>query len=101
LSKKNRKKLKNGQYSFDATLDLHGQTVAQSERLLKEFLMDCQQHQIDSAIIVHGQGHHSSHGSVLKPAVLYWLSRQEAILAYCSAQQCDGGKGATYFLLRE
>ncbi len=101
LSKKERKAFKAGKLFFHATLDLHGQTVAQSEPLLNRFLNDCLQQNIIHAIIVHGQGHHSSHGSVLKPAVLYWLSRQDDIEAYCPAQTRDGGKGASYILISQ
>ncbi len=101
VNKKSRKNLKLGNLRFDATLDLHGHTVTQSERLLKQFIDDCQHQNIHCAIIVHGQGHHSQHGSILKPAVLYWLSCQEAVDAFCPAQSRDGGKGASYVLLRK
>jgi len=99
ISKKARKNFKAGNVYFEATLDLHGHTVAQSERLMSQFINDCRHQKIQHAIIVHGQGHNSEYKSVLKPAVLYWLSQQEAIDAYCSAQQRDGGKGASYIML--
>jgi len=99
LSKKKRKEFKAGRHYFDATLDLHGRTVNQSERLLSQFINDCLHQHISHAIIVHGQGHHSEHGSVLKPAVLYWLSCQESIVAFCPAQPHDGGYGASYVLI--
>ena len=99
LSKKIRKNFKLGNVSFDASLDLHGHTVLQSERQLVQFINDCHHQNIKYAIIVHGQGHNSEHGSVLKPAVLYWLSQQETIDAYCPAQLRDGGKGASYILI--
>ena len=100
VSKKNRKALKSGHVHFKASLDLHGQTVAQSERLLTQFIMDCLHHHIQYAIIIHGQGHHSAHGSVLKPAVLYRLSQHSHVDGYCPAQTRDGGQGASYVLLR-
>ena len=99
LSKKKRKELKSGRVYFDATLDLHGHTVTQSEQLLSQFINDCLHQRINHAIIVHGQGHHSEHGSVLKPAVLYWLSNQDCIDAFCPAKPHDGGHGASYILI--
>lgn len=99
LTKKTRTNLKAGNVCFDATLDLHGQTVLQSEQLLAQFINDCQHRHIKYAIIIHGQGHNSEHGSVLKPAVLYCLFQQEMIEAYCPAQARDGGNGATYVLI--
>lgn len=100
VSKIERKSIKAGKTSFDATLDLHGNTVAQSKRLLVQFINDCQLQHIKHAIIVHGQGHNSEHGSVLKPAVLHWLSQQTAIDGYCPAQLRDGGQGASYILIK-
>jgi len=99
INKKMRKNFKAGHVIFDATLDLHGHTASQSERLLAQFINDCRFQTIRYAIIVHGQGHNSAHGSILKPAVLYWLSQQDIIDAYCPAQQRDGGNGASYIML--
>ncbi len=99
ISKKTQKNLKAGKLHFDATLDLHGCTTIQSEQLLLQFINDCQQQQIKISLIVHGQGHHSAQGSVLKPAVLYYLARQSAVDAFCPAQPRDGGKGASYLLI--
>lgn len=101
LSKKERKSFKAGKVFFEATLDLHGQTVDQSERLLIQFINDCLQQHIVYAMIVHGQGHHSPQGAVLKPAVLYFLSKQDAIEAYCPAQTKDGGQGASYIFIKK
>jgi len=99
VDNKTKNKLLEGHYSCDATLDLHGCNISTSERLLAEFMHDCQHQQIQAAKIIHGQGHHSKQGSVLKPAVLFWLSQQQAVRAYCSAVAKDGGLGASYILL--
>lgn len=95
------KKLKQGNFEWQATLDLHGCTIEKAERKLNEFISDCMLSHIERVIIVHGQGKHSSHGSVLKPAVLHQLSNYEAVLAYTAAQARDGGAGATYVLLNQ
>jgi len=100
VSKKTQKHLKSGALNYDATLDLHGCTIAESEHLLLQFINDCQHHQIKVCLIVHGQGHHSDHGSVLKPAVHHFLAQQENIDAFCPALTRDGGKGASYVLLK-
>ncbi len=101
LNKKKRKQLKAGNIAYDVILDLHGLTIAQSEQRLSQFINDCRQQNIQCALIIYGQGHHSPHGSVLKPAVLYWLSRQTCIDAYCPAQKRDGGQGASYILFQK
>jgi DNA-nicking Smr family endonuclease len=50
--------------------------------------------------IVHGKGLRSGpRGPVLKNAVNVVLRRTDAVVAFCSARQVDGGTGAVYVLL--
>jgi DNA-nicking Smr family endonuclease len=52
--------------------------------------------------IVHGKGLRSGpNGPVLKQRVDQWLRRFEAVLAFVSARQADGGTGAVYVLLKK
>ena len=101
LTKKQIKSIQLGQLPHDAILDLHGHTVDQAQSELVHFIKDCLHQRIQHALIIHGQGHNSAHGSVLKPNILHWLSQRSVVQAYCPAQQSDGGKGATYIMVKE
>lgn len=94
------RKLKRGQYSVGAEIDLHGTTVAVAKRVLDDFLADCHRHHLHCVRIIHGKGRRSSNrGPVLKGKVDHWLRRRADVLAFCSARPVDGGTGALYVLL--
>lgn len=95
------RKLKRGQYSIEAELDLHGLTRLESQQQLNEFVNECREHGIRCVRIIHGKGYGSSNqGPVIKPLVNQWLQRRDEILAFCSARPADGGTGAVYVLLK-
>jgi DNA-nicking Smr family endonuclease len=95
------RKLRRGQYSIGAELDLHGLTVAQARPVLVEFLNACRRAQIRCARIVHGKGNRSLQRlPVLKGKVNHWLQQRDEVLAFCSARPADGGTGAIYILLK-
>ena len=50
--------------------------------------------------IVHGKGHRSDFGPVLKRMVDRLLRQLDDVLAFCSARQMDGGTGAVMVLLK-
>ena len=95
------RKLRRGQFSIRAELDLHGLTVHQADVALAAFLADCHARQLQCVRIIHGKGH-SSPGKrpVLKGRLNGWLRRCDDVLAFCSARPVDGGTGAVYVLLR-
>jgi len=96
------RELKRGKISIEDRLDLHGQTVEQSHQSCMRFIHHCRQAGQYCVLIIHGQGYRSSGGiPVLKQQIDYWLRQHDAVLAFCSALQCDGGKGAVYVLLRK
>lgn len=95
------RKLKKGQYSIGAELDLHGLTIAQAKLALVGFIQSSREKNIRCVRIIHGKGHGSSNqGPKLKPMVNRWLQKREEILAFCSARPVDGGTGAVYVLLK-
>lgn len=95
------KKLRRGKYSIGDELDLHGLNVMEAKSILSAFIVDCQMLGHRCVRIIHGKGTRSgSGGPVLKPRVYRWLRRSDAILAYTTARQNDGGSGALYVLLR-
>ena len=94
------KKLRRGQYRVQAEIDLHGMTVAEAKHALRDFLVHALTRELHCVRIIHGKGLRSGHrGPVLKIAVSGLLRRTEAVLAYVSARQVDGGTGAVYVLL--
>ncbi|MCY3803523.1 MAG: Smr/MutS family protein [Gammaproteobacteria bacterium] len=95
------RKLKKGQYSIGAELDLHGLTIAEAQLSLVDFIQSSREKNIRCVRIIHGKGHGSSNrGPKLKPMVNRWLQKREEILAFCSARPVDGGTGAVYVLLK-
>ena len=95
------RKLKRGQYSIEAELDLHGLTRLEAQQQLNEFVNECRSFGLRCVRIIHGKGYGSSNqGPVIKPLVNQWLQRRDEILAFCSARPADGGTGAVYVLLK-
>jgi DNA-nicking Smr family endonuclease len=95
------RRLRAGQYSVEAELDLHGMTRAAARNELRQFLVECARRQLGCVRIVHGKGHRSGpDGPVLKEAVQSWLTQWDDVLAFASAGPRRGGNGAVLALLR-
>ena len=95
------RKLARGGFRVDSELDLHGYTVREAREVLREFLADCAHFRWRCVRIIHGKGRGSGHrGPRLKGSVDAWLRRVDAVAAFVSARQVDGGSGAVYVLLR-
>lgn len=97
-------KLKNGGYSREAHLDLHGMNSDQALDSLLFFIRESYLQGKRCVLLVTGRGTGSPGGqSVLKRAVQGWLTREplrRIVLAFATAQTKDGGAGALYVLLR-
>jgi DNA-nicking Smr family endonuclease len=95
------RKLRRGQYSVGAELDLHGMRVTEARQALTLFLQHALASNIKVARIIHGKGNGSLNKQpVLKGKVNHWLQQRIEVLAFCSARPVDGGTGAIYVLLR-
>jgi DNA-nicking Smr family endonuclease len=95
------RKLRRGQFSVRAELDLHGLTVAEAHEALGDFLSACRIRDQQCVRIIHGKGHSSpAKRPVLKGRLNGWLRQRDEVLAFCSARPIDGGTGAVYVLLR-
>ncbi len=98
-------KLKAGQYSPEANLDLHGLNAVQAYNSLTWFIRDAYQRGMRTVIVVTGRGKNSPDGiGVLRESLQEWLTRdpfKRVVLAFCTAQPCDGGAGAVYVALRK
>lgn len=96
------RKLRRGQYSIEAELDLHRMTSDQARQAVAQFLPEMLKYDKRCVRIVHGKGH-GSHNKIpiLKNKVNHWLRQRDEVLAFCSARPVDGGTGAIYVLLRK
>jgi DNA-nicking Smr family endonuclease len=98
------KKLREGGFSIQAELDLHGLFQDEALDRTEKFLQECSRKQFTCVRIIHGKGKNSRNKvPVLKNKIQHWLSLKRMsryVVAYTSARPVDGGGGAMYVLLR-
>lgn len=95
------RRLRRGQWTVQAQIDLHGKRVDEARVALVEFLADSQRRGRRCLRIIHGKGLGSvAREPVLKGKVLRWLVQRAEVLAFCQARPNDGGAGALLVLLR-
>jgi DNA-nicking Smr family endonuclease len=98
------KRLRRGEFAWQAFLDLHGMTTAEARPVVSDFVVESLRAGQRCVLIVHGRGHNSKDRTpVLKERLIGWLSRgalSNAVLAFTTARPHDGGAGALYVLLR-
>jgi DNA-nicking Smr family endonuclease len=95
------RKLKRGQWIVQATLDLHGCTIANARDALARFLAEARHSGKRCVCIVHGKGTRSPNNlAVLRNKVRLSLSYRDEVLAFCDAAPADGGAGAVIVLLK-
>lgn len=98
------RRLRRGDFAWQAHLDLHGMTSAPAREAVLRFLEESLRAGHRCVLIVPGRGRRSKDGEpVLKRRLLSWLSRGamgRMVLAFCTARPHDGGAGALYVLLR-
>jgi DNA-nicking Smr family endonuclease len=98
------KKLKSGEFTTQAHLDLHGHVRDEAKKVLLSFIQNNHSLGYRTLLIIHGRGLKSDQGPVLKESVVKWLTTGTLsllVLAFCSARPCDGGTGALYVLLKK
>ncbi|HEC31526.1 MAG: DNA mismatch repair protein MutS [Deltaproteobacteria bacterium] len=98
-------KLRNGDFSYQDFVDLHGLNKTEAREKVARFLHDSARKGYRCVLIVHGRGLHSDNKEpVIKSYIKTWLCKGEIgkmVLAFSSARPCDGGTGALYVLLRK
>ena len=98
------RRLRRGDFAWQAHLDLHGMTAAAARAEVERFLLRAVRAGHRCVLIVHGRGLNSKDRTpVLKERLKGWLSHgalARSVLAFASARPCDGGAGALYVLLR-
>jgi DNA-nicking Smr family endonuclease len=101
MQKKQIKRLKQGDYIWEATLDLHGLNLMEAEIRLLAFLEDCYQQQHRYLRIIHGKGARSTEGKpLMKNLAILLVQQSPHLLAMSSAIPRDGGNGALYVVLK-
>lgn len=97
-------KLRQGRFSVQAYLDLHGLSAREAEEAVREFIPEAVTLGYRCVLLVHGRGLNSKDQiPVLKKRLETILLRgpvRKKILAFTSARPHDGGAGASYVLLR-
>ncbi len=98
------RKLRAGDFTTQATLDLHGLTREQAKPSLEAFIQKCRIAGHRCVLVVTGRGLNSTDQiPVLKRGAQEWLTHgrvAKQVLGFCSAKPKDGGTGAIYVLLR-
>ncbi|NLI80647.1 MAG: DNA mismatch repair protein MutS [Deltaproteobacteria bacterium] len=104
LSPKVLKKLRDGDFSYQAHLDLHGLNRMQAYPLVVQFIKESFAQKRRCVLIVSGRGLNSVEKEpILKLSLVHWLTHaplKRLVLAFASARSYDGGAGAFYILLR-
>jgi len=97
-------KLRNGEFSIQDTLDLHGYRRDDARILFEDFIQAAVKHNLNCVKIIHGRGLKSKGTPVLKDSLVKWLIKamnRKWVAAFASCRMCDGGPGATYILLKK
>ncbi len=95
------RRLKQGRYDVESSLDLHRLTVVQARIEVLSFVRDCMINNIRCGLINHGKGEQRKNPALLKSCVNYWLPQLSDVLAFHSAPRHSGGVGATLVLFRK
>jgi DNA-nicking Smr family endonuclease len=103
LDRRTAERLRRGQLSIEATLDLHGHTQEEGHRALNAFIDSAWRAGRRSLLVITGKGRSGEGAGVLRASVPRWLNAdplRPRILAFAAAQPKHGGGGALYILLR-
>lgn len=93
------RKLRRGK--IQDSLDLHGLTSDEAQKLLLQFLHEATANNLRRVCIIHGKGWHTEGGAgVLKTRSRHWLTQCAEVLAFCEAPPHEGGSGAVKVLLK-
>ena len=94
------RKLRRGNWSIQAQLDLHGLRSDEARTRLGAFIRESSKNGVRCVRVVHGKGLGSpGKAPVLKNKVHSWLVQKKEVLAFVQAKPADGGAGAVVVLL--
>jgi DNA-nicking Smr family endonuclease len=83
-----------------AVVDLHGMTGRKAEIALERFLREALDKGLEKVLIVHGKGIHSRGEAVLVGVVRAFLEKCPFAGSFAAAKKGQGGRGATWVILR-
>ncbi len=90
-----------GRWAVEDEVHLRGMRAAEALRAAEDFVRAAAEDGVRCVRIVHGKGLGSAGGrSVIKGEIDRWLRHHDAVDAFCSAPDVDGGTGALHVLLR-
>ncbi|MCC7069323.1 MAG: Smr/MutS family protein [Burkholderiales bacterium] len=95
------RRLRRGEWTINAEIDLHAHNQDQAHAALGEFLRMARLGGWRCVRIIHGKGLGSHRRlPVLRNKVRRWLQQRDEVLAYCEPRPHGGGSGAVLVLLR-
>lgn len=95
------RKLRKGDWSIQAQLDLHGLRSDEAREQLAAFIREARQQGLRCVRVVHGKGLGSPGKTpVLKSRVQSWLAQKKEVIAFVQARPAEGGAGALVVLLQ-
>ena len=95
------RKLREGSWSIQRQIDLHGLRTDEAREALGRFIREAHQQGLRCVRVVHGKGLGSpGRMPVLKNRVLRWLVQKSEVIAFVQARPAEGGAGALVVLLR-
>ena len=95
------RRLAQGKYPIEATLDLHQRTLKEARDDVFRFISSSSRNGFRSVVIAHGRGDRSDDPAKLKSYVAHWLMQLTDVIGFHSAPRRDGGTGATFVLIRK
>lgn len=107
LDRNSARRLRQGKFAIEATLDLHGMTREEAWNSLTGFLNRAFEHQKRCVLVITGKGRFraesGSNEGILRNQLPRWLALPPCVhwvLRHHRAQPQHGGEGAFYILLR-
>ncbi|GAB3190440.1 Smr/MutS family protein [Hydrogenophaga aquatica] len=95
------RKLRQGDWSLQAEIDLHGLRTDEARTALATFVREAHKKGLRCVRVVHGKGLGSPGKTpVLKGRVHSWLVQKNEVMAFVQARPAEGGAGALVVLLR-
>jgi len=95
------RRLRQGHWSIQAQLDLHGLRSDEARERLGQFVREAHRLGLRCLRVVHGKGLGSPGKTpVLKGKVHSWLVQKNEVMAFVQARPAEGGAGALVVLLR-
>ncbi|MBO4732130.1 MAG: Smr/MutS family protein [Spirochaetaceae bacterium] len=85
----------------EASLDLHGLTRDEAWERLDLFITECKRRGLRKVLLIHGKGNHSQEAPVLESTVRTFVERDHRLGAFGHPSKKDGGKGATWVIIRD